>query len=89
MKNWNQIFEHHDAEWPQELLSMTVDQLLDQLKEKGLDDEYETIENILKANMMMDQKEEMPTWDEMQSGETTDFDKMMNKDSWINGLDFE
>ena len=81
MKNWNQIFEHHDAEWPQELLSMTVDQLLDQLKEKGLDDEYETIENILKANMMMDQKEEMPTWDEMQSGETTDFDKMMNKDS--------
>lgn len=89
MKNWNQIFEHHDAEWPQELLSMTVDQLLDQLKEKGLDDEYETIENILKANMMMDQKEEMPTWDEMQSGETTDFDKMMDKDSWINGLDFE
>jgi len=66
MKNWNQIFEHHDAEWPQELLSMTVDQLLDQLKEKGLDDEYETIENILKANMMGGE-EEMPTWDEMKA----------------------
>ena len=88
MKNWNQIFEHHDEEWPQELLSMTIDQLLDQLKERGLDQEYETVENILKANMMIDQREEMPTWDEMQSGETTDFDQMMNKDSWIDELDF-
>ena len=87
MKNWNQIFEHHDAEWPQELLSMTVDQLLDQLKERGLDQEYETIENILKANMMS-AEEDMPTWDEMQSGETTDFDQMMNKGSWIDKLDF-
>ena len=82
MKNWNQIFEHHDEEWPQELLSMTIDQLLDKLKQKELDTEYQTIENILKANMMGGE-EEMPTWDEM---------KAITKDTplggdWMDSLD--
>ena len=88
MKNWNQIFEHHDAEWPQELLAMTVDQLLDKLKEMGLDSEYEAIESILKAHMMNDMEQEMPTWDDIQSRSGDDFDSMMNKDSWMDNLDF-
>lgn len=87
MKNWNQLFEHHDYEWPQELLSMTIDQLLDKLREKGLDKEYEMIENILKANMMDSEEENMPTWDEIQSRDGNDFDSMMNKDSWMNDFD--
>ena len=65
MKNWNKIFEHHDDEWPQETLSMTVDQLLDKLKEMNLHNEYDAIENILKDNIMIDDDYEMPTFDEL------------------------
>lgn len=65
MKNWNKIFEHHDDEWPQETLSMTVDQLLDKLKEMNLHNEYDAIENILKDNIMIDDDSEMPTFDEI------------------------
>ena len=65
MKNWNKIFEHHDDEWPQEMLSMTVDQLLDKLKEMNLHNEYDAIENILKDNIMIEEDPEMPTFDEI------------------------
>ena len=56
MKNWNKIFEHHDGEWPQETLSMTVDQLLDKLKEMNLHNEYDAIENILKEHKWENKK---------------------------------
>ena len=87
MKNWKQIFEHHDAEWPQELLSMTVDQLLDKLKDMQLDAEYDTIENILKTHCVEDSMDEMPTFDEIADRESNDFDSMMGKDSWMDSLD--
>lgn len=90
MKNWNEIFEHHDAEWPQELLSMTVDQLLDKLKDMQLQSEYDTIEDILKMHFMKGEAfhgEEMPTFDEIADRESNDFDSMMDKDSWMD-LDF-
>tara|TARA_B100000963_G_scaffold334854_1_gene328445 strand:+ start:18086 stop:18349 length:264 start_codon:yes stop_codon:yes gene_type:complete len=85
MKNWNQIFERHDEEWPQEILSMTVDQLLDKLKEMNLSDEYSTIENILNTHCMGDSMgmDEMPTFDEIANREPTPFDSMMDKDSWM------
>lgn len=89
MKAWNKIFEHHDAEWPQELLSMTIDQLLDKLKEMQLDAEYDTIENILKMHLMENPaiddevSNEMPTFDEIADREPTAFDSMMDKDSWM------
>ena len=89
MKNWKQIFEHHDAEWPQELLSMTVDQLLDKLKDMQLDAEYSTIENILKMHLMenptvdVEISNKIPTWDEIADREPTAFDSMMDKDSWM------
>ena len=69
MKNWNKIFEHHDDEWPQETLSMTVDQLLDKLKEMNLHNEYDAIENILKDNIMIEEDPEMPTFDEIIDGD--------------------
>tara|TARA_R110000868_G_scaffold230959_1_gene484238 strand:+ start:816 stop:1100 length:285 start_codon:yes stop_codon:yes gene_type:complete len=69
MKNWNKIFEHHDDEWPQEMLSMTVDQLLDKLKEMNLHNEYDAIENILKDNIMIEEDPEMPTFDEIIDGD--------------------
>ena len=87
MKNWSQIFEHHDEEWPEEVLAMTVDQLLDKLKSMGLDSEYEAVESILKAHMMNDIEQEMPTWDEFKNAPRDEFDDMMDKDSWINSLD--
>ena len=83
MKNWNQIFEHHDEDWSQELLSMTLDQLLDKLKEKGLDTEYQTVEDILKMHMMDQGKDSMPTWDEMKS---RDKDTLLGGD-WMDELD--
>lgn len=85
MKNWKEIFEHHDAEWPQELLSMTVDQLLDKLKDMQLDAEYDTIENILKTHCMGDSMDMdyTPTFDEIKDREPTQFDSMMDKDSWM------
>ena len=88
MKNWNQIFEHHDEEWPEEVLAMTVDQLLDKLKSMGLDSEYEAIESILKAHMMNDMEQEMPTWDEFKNASRDEFDNMMGKDNWVDNLDF-
>jgi flagellar motor switch protein FliM len=90
MKNWNEIFEHHDTEWPQELLSMTVDQLLDKLKDMQLQSEYDTIEDILKMHFMEGEdshSDEMPTFDEIADRESNDFDSMMGKDSWMD-LDF-
>lgn len=92
MNNWNKIFEHHDGEWPQELLSMTVDQLLDKLKEMQLESEYRTIEDILKmcfmGNSEMDTNtvEEMPTFDEISDREPGALDSMMDKDSWMDSL---
>ncbi len=65
MKNWKQLFEHHDEEWPEELLTMTVDQLLDKLKLMGLDSEYETVESILKGSIMIDDESGLPTFDEI------------------------
>ena len=88
MKNWNQIFEHHDEEWPEEVLAMTIDQLLDKLKSMGLDSEYEAIESILKAHMMNDMEQEMPTWDEFKNAPRDEFDSMMGKDNWVDNLDF-
>jgi hypothetical protein len=88
MKNWKQIFEHHDEEWPEEVLAMTIDQLLDKLKSMGLDSEYETIESILKSHMMNDMEQEMPTWDEFKNAESGEFDTIMNKASWMDSLDF-
>jgi hypothetical protein len=89
MKAWNKIFEHHDTEWPQEILSMTVDQLLDKLEEMQLDAEYSTIENILKMHLMenptvdVEISNKIPTWDEIADREPTAFDSMMDKDSWM------
>ncbi len=83
MENWNQIFEHHDEDWSQELLSMTLDQLLDKLKEKGLDTEYQTIEDILKMHMMDDEEESTPTWDEMKARSK---DSLLGGD-WLDELD--
>jgi hypothetical protein len=89
MKSWNKIFEHHDEEWPQEILSMTVDQLLDKLEEMQLDAEYSTIENILKMHLMenptvdVEISNKIPTWDEIADREPTAFDSMMDKDSWM------
>lgn len=82
MKNWNQIFEHHDEEWPQELLSMTIDQFLDKLKEKELNTEYEAVEDILKMHMMSDEEESIPTWDEMKDIPMDDWDEDDQKLSW-------
>ncbi len=90
MKTWNKLFEHHDEEWPQELLSMTVDQVLDKLKEMQLDTEYSAIENILRTcfteGPMVSADEEIPTFDEIADREPTEFDSMMNKDSWMDSL---
>ena len=86
MKNWNQIFEHHDEEWPEEVLAMTVDQLLDKLKSAGLDSEYETVESILKAHMLNDMEQEMPTWDEFKNAPRNEFDDIRNKERVIDDL---
>jgi hypothetical protein len=65
METWNKIFEHHDDEWSQETLSMTVDQLLDRLKEMQRYEEYEAIENIIKDNIEIEDESGLPTFDEL------------------------
>lgn len=77
MKSFNEISEHHDVSgeaWPNELLGMTVDELLDRLK--NIDSvAYEEIEAIISRRMddiigneLIDVTgDEMPTFNELDS----------------------
>lgn len=92
MKTWNKVFEHHDDEWSQETLSMTIDQLLDRLKEMQRYEEYDAVENIIKDNIEIDDSG-MPTFDElidddpMSDTARHDARKEIKSDTWVPSFD--
>lgn len=79
MKTFNELNEHHDADWPSELLSMSLDELLDKLK-KVDQTAYEEVESILKRRV----GDLIGTWATDEEGdEVSSFDEMMLKDTGV------
>ena len=78
MKTFDEMNEHHDISgeaWPEEILSMSVDELLDRLEQIDRP-AYEEIEDIIKRRMqaimgneIAPVEDELPTFDEIKDVE--------------------
>ena len=76
-----EIDEHHDAEFPEELLSQTVGEFLDKLKEKDKR-AYEFVEDVIEVNFV-DNDHKEPSYDEYYD-ETNDKDTRVMAEKAIN-----